>query len=68
MRTLDALLRPSPAGGEAPPLLLVYKQRDVAERELWSMLAEKGIDAKQVGVVRGSEEVGESEVWIMQRR
>jgi hypothetical protein len=63
--TLSALLDP-PAlpRGERPMLLLAYKQRDPGERELWSMLEEKGITLRQVDEVRGAEEDGKVEIWV----
>jgi len=45
-------------------LLLAYKQRDPAERSLWSLLEEKGVELQMVDGVRGSEEDGKVEVWI----
>lgn len=60
--TLERLLKP--ADGPAPLLLLAYKQRDVAERELWNMLADRGIGTVLVGKIRGAEEEGQVEVWV----
>jgi hypothetical protein len=53
-----------PPAGERPPLLLAYKQRDEAERELWGMLDSEGIDLKKVDEVKGAEEEGYVEIWI----
>jgi hypothetical protein len=53
-----------PPTGERPPLLLAYKQRDEAERELWGMLKSEGIDLKKVDEVKGAEEEGFVEIWI----
>ncbi|TXT10935.1 hypothetical protein VHUM_01686 [Vanrija humicola] len=60
--TLERLLKP--ADGPAPLLLLAYKQRDAAERELWNMLAARQIGTVQVGTVRGAEEEGVVEIWV----
>jgi hypothetical protein len=67
VRTLSALLRR--ASGSAPnvPLLLAYKERDAGERELWGMLQAVGISAVLVDRVQGAEDVGETEIWVMQR-
>jgi hypothetical protein len=53
-----------PPTGERPPLLLAYKQRDEAERELWGMLKSEGIDLKKADEVKGAEEEGYVEIWI----
>lgn len=47
-----------------PPLLLAYKQRDEAERELWEMLKERKICSVLVDRVQGAEEEGETEIWV----
>ncbi|KAL1410337.1 DNA-dependent ATPase fun30 [Vanrija albida] len=60
--TLERLLKP--ADGPAPLLLLAYKQRDAAERELWNMLAARGIGTVLVGKIAGAEEEGQVEVWV----
>ncbi|WOO85180.1 Protein-lysine methyltransferase METTL21D [Vanrija pseudolonga] len=60
--TLERLLKP--ADGPAPLLLLAYKQRDAAERELWNMLAARGIGTVLVGKIRGAEEEGQVEMWV----
>jgi hypothetical protein len=53
-----------PSTGERPPLLLAYKQRDEAERELWGMLKSEGIVLKLIDKVQGAEVDGETEIWI----
>jgi hypothetical protein len=53
-----------PKSGERPPLLLAYKQRDEAERELWDMLKAEGVDMELVDKTRGAEEDGQVEIWI----
>lgn len=60
--TLERLLKP--ADREPPLLLLAYKQRDEAERELWGMLAQRGIGTVLVDTVQGAEETGETEIWV----
>ncbi|KAF7308808.1 Rhomboid domain-containing protein [Mycena kentingensis (nom. inval.)] len=41
--------------GETPPKVVMgYKERDAAERELWPMLLEIGVELKRVGEVEGS--------------
>jgi len=62
VHTLTNLLHPT--SGERPYLLLAYKQRDPAERELWGMLAERGVGMELVDEVRGAEEEGRVEIWI----
>ena len=51
-----------------PELLLAYKQRDVAERDLWDLLAKQGVEMEQVDTVRGSESEGQVEIWIGRHR
>lgn len=53
-----------PKSGERPPLLLAYKQRDEAERELWGMLKSEGVEMKLIDKVRGAEEDGQVEIWV----
>lgn len=60
--TLERLL--VPADGRKPLLLLAYKQRDAAERDLWGMLKDKGIGMVLVDKVRGAEEDGQVEIWV----
>ena len=48
----------------APPLLLAYKERDSAERELWTMLKEQGVALDLVDRVRGAEEEGQVEIYV----
>lgn len=62
--TLERLLKPEQSGGEKPLLLLAYKQRDAAERDLWTMLSERGIGTVLVDKVRGAEEEGQVEIWV----
>ncbi|OCF39066.1 hypothetical protein I317_07136 [Kwoniella heveanensis CBS 569] len=50
--------------GTRPLLLLAYKQRDAAERDLWGMLREKGVGMVLVDKVKGAEEEGETEIWV----
>lgn len=61
--TLERLLKPAKEG-EAPLLLLAYKQRDTSERDLWDMLGERGIGTVLVDTVRGAEEHGQVEIWV----
>lgn len=59
VRTLEALLSlPS-----KPELLLAYKERDPAERELWTMLKDVGVEMALIAEVRGAEEVGKVEIY-----
>ena len=53
-----------PKSGKRPPLLLAYKQRDEAERELWGMLESEGVEMKLVDKVKGAEEDGQVEIWV----
>ncbi|KAA1475529.1 hypothetical protein DENSPDRAFT_860856 [Dentipellis sp. KUC8613] len=75
LKALIALSSPSPSNSEdvdagelhtrkQPFILLAYKQRDPAERELWDMLAkEAGVQLEQVGAVAGAG--GEAvEIWL----
>jgi len=62
VNTLRNLLLP--ATGERPPLLLAYKQRDEAERELWGMLQKEGITLEKVDKIRGAEAEGFVEIWV----
>ena len=60
IRTLDKLLR---LGSKPPAILLGYKERDAAERTLWDLAAEIGVEFEKVG-----ERVGAGgapvEIWI----
>ncbi|WVQ94634.1 hypothetical protein IAU59_001714 [Kwoniella sp. CBS 9459] len=47
-----------------PLLLLAYKQRDPAERDLWDMLRDEGVGMVLVDKVIGAEEEGETEIWV----
>ena len=60
--TLERLLKPKDR--PAPLLLLAYKQRDEAERDLWAMLNDRGIDTVLVDRVQGAEKTGETEIWV----
>ncbi|KAJ7066587.1 putative methyltransferase-domain-containing protein [Mycena amicta] len=51
VRTIKTLVE---MGSTQPQVVMGYKQRDPAERELWTMLAEGGIQLKQIGSVPGS--------------
>lgn len=65
VRTLDKLVQSSrsSAGGRLPCIILAYKQRDPAERTLWSMLRNIGIHMIRVDKVRGAGDE-EVEIWI----
>ncbi|GMK59092.1 hypothetical protein CspeluHIS016_0701070 [Cutaneotrichosporon spelunceum] len=63
VETLERLLKAEADGG-APRLVLAYKQRDPGERELWTMLRDRGIGTVMVDTVQGAEERGEIEVWV----
>lgn len=65
VQTLTALLKPSHQA-HRPPLLLAYKQRDEAERDLWDMLRERGIVLDKVDEIQGAEEEGQVEIWFGQ--
>jgi hypothetical protein len=66
--TLVNLLSSDPSkGGEAPMLLLAYKERDASERELWGMAQAKGLKLEMVDIIRGHEadgKAGATEIWI----
>ena len=49
---------------DSPLLLLAYKERDPAERDLWDMLRIGGVEMVLVDKVRGAEERGETEIWV----
>lgn len=49
---------------DPPLLLLAYKERDPAERDLWDMLRKGGVEMVLVDQVRGAEERGETEIWV----
>ena len=55
-----------PSSGRRPPLLLAYKQREEAERELWDLLRGNGITLELVDKVGGAEEEGAVEIWVGQ--
>ncbi|KAI6126039.1 putative methyltransferase-domain-containing protein [Pisolithus croceorrhizus] len=46
-----------------PTILLGYKERDVAERTLWDMVRDVGIDLEQVAVVNGADGAA-IEIWV----
>ena len=62
LSTLTSLLKPK--DGARPTLLLAYKQRDAAERDLWGQLEAEGIKLEQVDTIQGSEEEGVVEIWL----
>ncbi|WWD16604.1 hypothetical protein CI109_101032 [Kwoniella shandongensis] len=69
LKTLTSLLLPSTetrstSSREPPLLVLAYKQRDEAERELWSMLKEKGVEMVLVDTIVGAEQEGKVEIWV----
>ncbi|KAJ3927472.1 MAG: putative methyltransferase-domain-containing protein [Lentinula lateritia] len=53
IRTLCSLIKLSPVD-KLPIILLGYKERDVAERSLWSMAADVGIHFERVGARQGA--------------
>ena len=55
-----------PTSGERPPLLLAYKQREEAERDLWALLSGQGIKLELVDKIAGAEEDGAVEIWVGQ--
>ncbi|BEJ12764.1 hypothetical protein CspHIS471_0212240 [Cutaneotrichosporon sp. HIS471] len=61
--TLERLLK-AKVDGRPPRLLLAYKQRDPGERELWTMLRDRGIGTVMVDTVQGAEDRGEIEIWV----
>jgi len=63
VRTLKTLVNLST---RPPQVVLGYKERDTAERALWNMLSEAGLDLKLLGTVAGH---GGSpvEVWATDR-
>lgn len=46
-----------------PSILLGYKERDAAERTLWDMVRDVGIDLEQVAVVSGADGAA-IEIWV----
>lgn len=64
LSTLVALLTPDQTGS-GPLLVLAYKERDAAERELWPMMQQKGIWTVKIGAILGADTgTGETEIWI----
>ncbi|CAK9782803.1 hypothetical protein CC85DRAFT_247547 [Cutaneotrichosporon oleaginosum] len=61
--TLERLLKAQVDAGP-PRLLLAYKQRDEGERELWTMLKDRGIGTVLVDTLQGAEDRGEIEIWV----
>ena len=63
VRTLDNLLRLCESSSNSPMVLIGYKERDAAERTLWDMVSEIGLNLEKVG-----ERVGAGgapvEVWV----
>ncbi|WWC68720.1 uncharacterized protein I206_102654 [Kwoniella pini CBS 10737] len=47
-----------------PLLILAYKQRDPAERELWNMLSSNGIQMIMIDKIQGTQDEGETELWV----
>lgn len=64
LSTLTSLLHPSAGLSNRPLLVLAYKERDPAERELWDMLKKRGIDMVMVDEIKGAEDYGLTEIWI----
>ena len=62
--TLCNLMKPT--SGERPPLLLAYKQREEAERDLWGLMSRQGIKLELVDKIAGAEEDGAVEIWVGQ--
>ncbi|EDQ98329.1 uncharacterized protein LACBIDRAFT_303943 [Laccaria bicolor S238N-H82] len=60
IRTLDKLLR---LGSKPSAILLGYKERDAAERTLWDMAAEIGVEFEKVGERAGAGGAP-VEIWI----
>ncbi|KAF7430688.1 hypothetical protein PC9H_006399 [Pleurotus ostreatus] len=54
VKTLERLVKLSVRSGKQPLLLLGYKERDEAERTLWDMVKEIGIDFRKVGEREGA--------------
>ncbi|KAG9223826.1 hypothetical protein CCMSSC00406_0007688 [Pleurotus cornucopiae] len=63
VKTLDGLVKLSVRSGKQPLILLGYKERDEAERTLWDMVKEIGIDFQQVGKREGAGGFP-VEIWI----
>ncbi|KAH9893559.1 putative methyltransferase-domain-containing protein [Cubamyces lactineus] len=62
VRTLSALISLSPPY-KSPVIVLGYKERDAAERTLWSMLEDVGVKLEKIGQREGAG--GQAvEVWI----
>ena len=65
--TLSSLMRPKGDKPVSPRLLLAYKQRDEAERELWGSLEAIGIILRLIDIVPGAEQEGQVEIWVGDR-
>ena len=66
VKTLTSLMIPKDRD-DRPRLLMAYKQRDPAERELWGMLEKEGVEMTFVQTIRGAERGKEEvELWIGQ--
>lgn len=61
IRTLASLANPD--GHTAPLVILGYKERDPAERTLWKMAADIGLDFIQVGKRLGAGGAA-IEIWL----
>nr|XP_018264618.1 uncharacterized protein I303_02791 [Kwoniella dejecticola CBS 10117]OBR86776.1 hypothetical protein I303_02791 [Kwoniella dejecticola CBS 10117] len=53
---------------KSPLLILAYKQRDPAERELWGMLSSNGIEMTMIDKIQGATDEGETELWVGQMK
>ncbi len=59
LRTIASLIQ----RGNPPAILLGYKERDSAERDLWGMLGALGIHLEKIGERKGAVEPA-VEVWF----
>ncbi|KAF9499516.1 hypothetical protein BDN71DRAFT_1463970 [Pleurotus eryngii] len=64
VKTLERLVKLSVRSGKQPLILLGYKERDEAERTLWDMVKEIGIDFQKVGEREGAGGFP-VEIWIV---
>ena len=65
LKTLTVLLKPKGQASRVN-LILAYKEREPAERELWDMLLKAGVRMDKVAEVPGAEEEGTVEIWLGQ--
>lgn len=64
LKTLTSLLQPG-SDKLTPLLVLAYKERDPAERDLWDMLKNEGVKMEKIGEVKGADAgTGETEIWV----